>query len=221
MSPVLSVLAVAYGLGLLAAMPIGAAQVEVIKRALACRYRAALSSAAGSVASDVGYGLVAVFATTRLGWSIEFGAPARWLAPAIAATVSWLTWRQAVRLATPGMPAAWSSPGASFLTGLSVSAAYPPIMLTWLAGLTFVRSMRLVDAWPPALVAAFVLAGGAGLFSYQALLTVVLRRTRHLRQEGSAGRALRGLSIALGAVALVMVAHNALQWSQAAWAGSR
>ena len=45
-------------------------------------------------------------------------------------------------------------------------------------------------------------AGGAGLFSYMAVLTLILRKTHHFYSDQTIRRIYRGLSILLGIIAL-------------------
>lgn len=202
MSRPLLVLPVAYGLGFLAAIPIGASQVEVIKRALARRYGSALLTAAGSVTSDITYGFLAIFGLARFLESPPFLAGFLWLSAVVLTILSVLTWRQSHRALALDEEAVWTDGGISYLTGLTVAMSYPPIVFSWLMGVALVKGMKLVESFQPHVAAGFVLAGGAGLFSYMAVLTLILRRTRRFHTEQTVRLVYRGLSILLGTIAL-------------------
>ncbi len=202
MSHQLLVLPFAYGLGFLAAMPIGASQVEVVKRALAQRYGSALLSAAGSVTSDMTYGFLALFGVARFLEDPSILVGFHWTTSAILAALSCLTWRQSAGTFASGLGADWSGHRTSYLTGLMVGISYPPIMLSWLLGAGLVKGMRMVDSFHPSLTAGFVLAGGAGLFSYLMVLTFILRRTHRFHSVRSVRVVYRGLSVLLGVIAL-------------------
>lgn len=51
----------AYGLGFVAAIPVGGSQIEMAKRATGGHLRSAVMVVVGSVSSDILYGIVALF----------------------------------------------------------------------------------------------------------------------------------------------------------------
>jgi threonine/homoserine/homoserine lactone efflux protein len=211
MSEQLLVIPFAYGLGFLAAIPIGASQVEVVKRALAQRYGAALLAAAGSVTSDITYGFVALFGLARFLEHPAFLAGFQWMTACILTVLSMVTWRQSNAVPAPDADTAWAGGGMSYLTGLAVGVSYPPIMLSWLMGFALVKGMRLTESFHPSLAAGFVLSGGAGLFSYMVVLTLVLRRTRRFHTEQTVRLVYRGLSVLLGVIAFALIVGGALR----------
>jgi len=201
----------AYGLGFIAAIPIGASQVEVIKRALARRYSSALLSAAGTVTSDMFYGFLALFGLSRFLEKTSFLIGFQWVAAVLLAVLSYLTWWQSKRVLVPDEEKGWAGGGISYLTGLTVGISYPPIMLTWLMGAAIAKGMKLTENFPPHLAACFVLAGGAGLFSYMAVLTLILRKTHHFYSDKTIRRIYQGLSILLGLISLGFLCSGAFR----------
>jgi threonine/homoserine/homoserine lactone efflux protein len=201
-SPQVWVIPYAYGLGFLAAIPVGASQVEVVKRSLARRYGAALLTAAGTATSDMVYGFLALFGLARFLDYPVLLVSIQWVGAAILVALCFLTWRQSMKVLLPDEEAAWTGGGISYLTGFVVGISYPPIMLSWLLGVALVKGVVLVDSFHPLMVVSFVLSGGAGLFSYMAVLTLILRRTHHFYSEKTVRFIYRGLSILLGVIAL-------------------
>ncbi len=188
---------VAYLLGFLSAIPIGATQVEVAKRVLARRMGAALLTAAGTTTSDMMYGALALFGIAPFLEKPAVLAVFGWAGAGVLAVLAALTWRQADKVQAPNAKAQWTGDGASYLTGFVLGITYPPIMLSWLLAVALVKGMGLTGSFTPPLRAAFIVAGGSGLFSYQVVLASVLRRTRHFFSDRTMRRVYRGLSMVL------------------------
>ena len=147
------------------------------------------------------YGLLAVCGVARVPETPSVLGAVEWTAAALLVALSVLTWRQSKHVLVPDAEARWTGHGMSYLTGLTVGISYPPVMLTWLMGVALVKAMNLVVSFSPWLAVGFVLSGGAGLFSYMAVLTLVLSRTHHFYGAGTVRLIYRGLSILLGVIA--------------------
>jgi threonine/homoserine/homoserine lactone efflux protein len=213
------VLPLGYGLGFLAAIPIGASQIEVVKRALAGRYGAALLSAAGTVTSDMAYGCLALLGAARFLEHPAILGAVQGGAAVVLSGLAIVTWRQSKSVALPGDRLAWADAGASYLTGLSVGLSYPPIMFSWLAGMAVVKILIAQAELPPAIIVGFVVAGGAGLFSYMAVLTLMLRRTRRFYSSSTIRNVYRSLSILLGVIAVALLCRAAWSLVGGRWPG--
>lgn len=194
---------VSYALGFLTAIPIGASQVEVAKRALARRPGAALLSASGSITSDMTYGFLALFGLAPFLEKPHVLGCFQGIGAIVLFFLAYHTYRQSFKAHTPEQTAAWTGARASYLTGWVLGITYPPIMFVWLAGTAFLRSVGLMSPHDPHQAVLFVLAGSAGLFSYLALLTWILYRTHHFYSENTLRKIIRGLSILLAIIALV------------------
>jgi hypothetical protein len=160
------------------------------------------------------YGLLAVFGVARFLNSPTVLARVQWIAAALLVGLAILTWRQSNQVLVPDEQARWTGGGISYLTGLTVGISYPPIMLSWLMGMAFVKGIMLVESFHPALAVAFVLGGGAGLFSYMAVLTLIVRRTNHFYNRATIRLIYRGLSLLLAMIALGFFLNGAYRlWS--------
>ncbi len=216
MSRELLVLPFAYGLGFLAAIPIGASQAEVVKRALAQRYASAILTAAGSATSDMAYGFLALLGAGRFLEYPPVLVVCQWGAAAVLLVLSRMTWRQSRSSHPAGVDAGSTGKGASYLTGLTIGICYPPIMLSWLIAAGLAKGTILAGSLHPHVVTGFVLSGGAGLFSYLVVLTLVLRRTRRFLSAHSVRVIYRGLSVLLGLISMVLFINGLLRAIQAA-----
>jgi len=208
---IVEMILVSYVLGFVAAIPIGAAQIEVAKRALSGRLGPAFLTAAGSITSDMLYGLLALFGIAPFLERPSVVAAFGWVGAVVLGTLSVLLWRQAEKVHAPDPKARWAGHGMSYLTGFTVGITYPPIMVTWLFGATLVKHLGLVPDFTPTLRVAFVLSGGAGLFSYPALLAVALKRTHHYFSDRAMRRLYKGLAILLGLLGLVFLVGGILK----------
>ena len=138
----------AFVMGFLSAIPLGATQIEIAKRAFDDKIAAALMIVAGSVASDVMYGVIALFGVapilsdpTVVAWFWLGGC----LVLAILAVV---TYRQAtgsagaVNVSVSGLNSKLS---VSLVTGFTLALTNPMMIVWWLLGAQFLVSVEIID----------------------------------------------------------------------------
>jgi threonine/homoserine/homoserine lactone efflux protein len=196
---------ISYLLGFVTAVPIGASQIEVAKRALAMRPGAALLSASGSITSDMMYGFLALFGLAPFLEKPHVLGCFQAIGSAVLVFLAFYTWRQSQNAHSPEPNAAWTGAGTSYLTGLVLGLTYPPIMFVWLAGCAFMRTLGWMAPHDTHQAVLFVLGGSAGLFSYLALITFILYRTHHFYSQAALQNIYRALSILLGLIAIVFI----------------
>ncbi len=194
-------LLLAYGLGFLAAIPIGATQVEIAKRALVGRLDTALMIVLGSVASDVGYGAVALFGLAPFLESPMARALFGLLGGAVLLVLAFFTFRHVarVRKIDTGSRALRSRP-LSLLTGFTLAVTNPPIMLWWLVGAKLAVDLGMTPRFTPRVATGFLAFGGLGLGSYLTILALVLRRVKHMISP----RLQRRVHLALGVLLILL-----------------
>jgi len=170
----------AFSLGFVAAIPIGGSQVEMAKRAMHGHLGAAAAVILGSVTSDAAYGAVALF-----GFAPLLDAP--WVLAtlnAAGAVILWvlavLTFRASRRPPElDGADSALRRGHWSYLTGFSLAATNPQMVLSWLLAVTLAKHLGLASPFPAGDKALFIAAGVLGLGSYLALLGVLVYRLKH------------------------------------------
>lgn len=172
---------VAWAMGFMTAVPIGATQVEIAKRALKNELRAAFMVVLGSVASDMMYGAIALFGLARFfanpkvaGYFGLGGAVILWI-------LAFLTFREAAKphaldLDRPSL----SSGHISFVTGFSLAVTNPAMIFWWLVGVKIIQDLGLVTRFGHTAAVSLLLFGGAGLLSYLVLLSFILHRIHHM-----------------------------------------
>ena len=170
----------AYGMGFAAAIPVGATQLEVARRALHGYMPAAVMISLGSITSDLGYGVIAFFAL------------APFLQDPTVVSVFWLT--GGVISAVLGVwiirsggsqkssdeknIKALNNLRMSYFTGFSLACTNPMMIAWWLLGSQALRDFHVVERYDVYATAVFLFAGIAGIFSYQFVLARTIARAR-------------------------------------------
>ena len=188
----------ALGLGIVAAIPLGGCQVETVKRAVGGLLPAALAVACGSATADLIYGVIALFGVApfleypRVALAFNaFGAVLLWV-------LAYLTYRhsrhpQNLALANPALKSRrWA-----YLTGLSLGLSNPPIVLSWLLGVSLAKQMGLASPLTATTKVVFLAGGTVGLGGYLSVLAAVLYRVKHVIPVQALGRVYYWLGIAL------------------------
>jgi threonine/homoserine/homoserine lactone efflux protein len=188
----------ALGLGIVAAIPLGGCQVETAKRAVGGHLHAAWMVACGSATSDLVYGAIALFGVAPLldypPLSMAFNA----LGAVLLWVLAYLTWQQSrhpqkLALANPVLKSRrWA-----YLTGFSLGFSNPPIVLSWLLGVSLARQMGLAPHLTTTSKLVFLAGGTAGLGGYLSLLAFVLHRVKHSIPAHAFGRLYLWLGFAL------------------------
>ena len=208
----LALLLLAYALGFLAAIPIGATQVEIAKRALADRLDAALMVVLGSVASDVMYGAIALFGLAPYLRHPRVMSGFGMVGAAILLVLACFTFRHvaSARDLRAGGPAVRSL-RLSLATGFSLAVTNPPIMLWWLVGVKIAADLGLRSPTTPRTATGFLVSGGLGLGSYLTLLALGLRRAKHMISPRTERRVYVVLGVVLIALAAYLVVTSLLE----------
>jgi threonine/homoserine/homoserine lactone efflux protein len=186
---------IALALGFVTAIPIGATQIEIAKRSLRRRFKAALMVVAGSVSSDLLYGVLALYGLapflqnkTVLACFEAFGAVLLWLLAFVTLRES----RQPKILAFNN--SALAGKRLSFVTGFSLAATNPMMVFWWLIGMHFLLDLGLVNHSTKIVALTFLIFGGIGIASYLALLAGMLYRVNRFLTE----KAMRRVYIIFG-----------------------
>ena len=167
-------------MGFFAAIPVGASQLEIAKRALNGYFYSALMIGVGSTISDGMYGAIAFFG----------------IAPFLKDPVVIAIFRliNSIILIVLGIWAIYGSnskknniilsqellkkKSVAFITGLSLALTNPMIMIWWLIGLHFFISTGIIEQINSYYKIIFLLAGVTGIVSYQLVLSLSVYKTK-------------------------------------------
>ena len=184
--------------GFLAAIPVGASQIEVAKRAIHGHLYAAWAVVLGSVSSDVMYGVIALFGIAPL-------LEVHWVMAAFMAVgavflwyLSYRTFKESrkpheVRLESPALKSfRWG-----YVTGFSLAATNPPMILSWLWGVALAKHLGLATPFPVGLKLVFIAGGALGLGGYLSSLAFVMHRIKHFFPARALAKIYYGLGVIL------------------------
>jgi threonine/homoserine/homoserine lactone efflux protein len=168
------------------------------KRVLGGHPRAAAMVIAGSVSSDVVYGIVALFGLAPFldtAWVLaSFNA----VGVVVLWVLAFLTLRESRKPHGLGPePASFGSKRWAYLTGFSLAATNPPMVLSWLLGVALAKHLGLASPFPPSAKLLFIAGGAAGVGSYLGSLGIALHRFKHFVPPNALGRVYYWLAIAL------------------------
>lgn len=202
----------AFGLGFVAAIPVGPSQIEMAKRVISGHRLAAVMVVAGSVSSDVVYGVIALFGIApflETPWVLaSFNA----LGVVVLWTLAFLTLRASRKPRDLGRRrASFSGKRWAYVTGFSLASTNPPIILSWLLGVALAKRFGLASPFPASAKAVFVAGGVLGLGAYLLLLGAVLYRFKRSFPKKAIGRIYFWLGITLFVLSFYF-AYGALKY---------
>ncbi|MGD0483295.1 MAG: LysE family transporter [Gemmatimonadales bacterium] len=191
----------AWGLGFVAAIPVGPSQIEMGKRAIGGHRLAAAMVVAGSASSDLVYGTVALFGIApflETPWVLAcfngVGVVVLWI-------LAFLTLRQSRKPRDlKRKRGLFRSKRWAYVTGFSLASTNPPIILSWLLGVALAKRLGLASPFPASAKALFVAGGVLGLASYLVCLGLVLYRFKRFFPAKAIGRIYFWLGITLFAL---------------------
>jgi threonine/homoserine/homoserine lactone efflux protein len=188
----------AWGLGFVAAIPIGPSQIEMAKRAIGGHRLAAAMVVAGSASSDLVYGSVALFGIAPFLETPWVLASFNGLGVVVLWVLAFVTVRASRKPHNIGLKkASFRSKRWAFVTGFTLAGTNPPIILSWLLGVALAKRLGLASPFPAGAKALFVGGGVLGLASYLVLLGAVLYRFKRFFPRKIIGRIYFWLGITL------------------------
>lgn len=188
----------AYGLGFAAAIPVGPSQIEMAKRVISGHRLAAAMVVAGSVSSDIVYGIVALFGIApflETPWVLaSFNA----VGVVVLWTLGFLTLRESRKPPDLGLERpSFRSKRWAWVTGFSVAATNPPMILSWVLGVALAKRLGLASPFPTSAKVLFLTGAALGLGSYLGVLGAVLYRFKRFISTKALGRVYFWLGITL------------------------
>ncbi|HEY5123107.1 MAG TPA: LysE family transporter [Ignavibacteria bacterium] len=195
----------AFVMGFFAAIPIGASQIEIAKRALNGYIYSALMIAVGTTLSDTMYGIIAFFGIAPFLNEPIVIAIFRLINSIILIILGiWAILGSKVKEDKKNLSQELlKKKKIAFITGFSLALTNPMIMLWWLIGLHFFISVGIIEQSNTFNTIVFLLAGVAGIASYQTLLTLIVYKSKKFFSE----KGVRRLMIILGWALIVFALY--------------
>ncbi|HUX59774.1 MAG TPA: LysE family transporter, partial [Ignavibacteriaceae bacterium] len=154
-------LLIAYIMGFMSAIPIGASQIEIAKRTLNNHRAAAYMIALGSVFSDVMYGFIAMFGVAPFLEEKVVVAVFGLVATLILWLLAYFTFKDGAKanmneLSSPSL----KNKKLSLAIGFSLAVTNPMMIIWWLIGEKFIRGLGLITNFTTNSILLFLIAGG-------------------------------------------------------------
>jgi threonine/homoserine/homoserine lactone efflux protein len=154
-------------MGVGAAIPIGASQIEIAKRAINKHRFSAFMVATGTVSSDMFYGFIALFGAGQFLRGKVVIAIFEFAATLILWVLSYITFRTARKQKVLGLnDNSVKSKKWSFITGFSLAITNPMMIIWWLIGFRVIKNFNLIPNISNTVLLFFLISGGLGLISY-------------------------------------------------------
>ncbi|AHF98132.1 hypothetical protein DESACE_07720 [Desulfurella acetivorans A63] len=168
----------AFLVGFLIAMPIGAVQIEVAKRAINGNLKSAYMVALGSVCSDVIYGLLASFSITSFLDDEKVKAALLFGSGILLAVLSIMAFRDGIKKNISLPKLEHKTHHMSIITGFTMSFTNPLMIIFWIVYVQFAYDIGIIPYYNTIYLFAFVLFSGVGLLSYLLLIAKILNHVR-------------------------------------------
>jgi threonine/homoserine/homoserine lactone efflux protein len=192
-------------MGFIAAIPIGATQLELVRRTLNGYFISGLFLVAGSALSDTGYGFLSIFGLAHILLRHDVIA-IFWLLNALILTFIgiWIIihYGKPPKVDTSQKPF-MNKYGMSFITGFSLAVTNPLMISWWILGAELLKSLGIVGEFSPATHVVFILTGGIGIASYLSLLAWLTYRAKRFLSD----KAIMHISLIFGIALLALAVY--------------
>ncbi len=198
---ILLLIIIVYIVGFFVAMPIGATQIEIVKRSMNGYIRQALLIVVGSASSDLMYGFIAMFGMAPFLKDKKVMAIFWFAGSVILIVLGILTLRKQKGKDIKERDLLTTNDRISLFVGFSLAVINPTMMLWWLIGAEFLRSTGIISHFTTTTTIIYLLSGTAGIASYLSILALAFKRIGKLLSK----RFEQKLNIFLG-VFLILIA---------------
>lgn len=201
----ISIAFLSYLMGFIAAIPVGASQIEIAKRSLNGFLFSSLMLVAGSVLSDTLYGVVAFFGVAPFLKNETVIAYFRLINSfiLIALGIYAILGAKHTAKSKEQTQAVLNNKKISFVMGFSLAFTNPMMMLWWLIGSQFIIGMGIVAELNLFYIIVFLLSGAAGIGSYLLLLSIGIYKTKRFLSDET----VRKIMIWLGAALILLAVY--------------
>jgi len=162
-------------LGFLSSIPVGAVQLEVIKKAINGHTKPAIATAAGSATSDLMYGLLALFGFGHFLLMKDFQIAVYCMGIAVLSFLVYKSFKEREYMMHKECQIVYKK-RLSFLTGFTISVSNPGMIIWWFVGFKLFLDLNMFEVVTIPIKLLFVLSGAFGLGLYLTLEALILHR---------------------------------------------
>lgn len=166
-------------LGIISMIPIGAVQLQVIKKALKGHLRAAIMTSFGSVTSDLIYGLLVLFGFGAFIMEKQYQIILYSLGLVLLIGILIKMYRERHKPARSTDDSTPKYQGRlSFVSGFSIAIANPGMIIWWIIGYHFFLNLGLFEQVTTTIKIIFLLSACIGLGGYLIIVTLVVYKLK-------------------------------------------
>ena len=162
-------------LGFLSSIPVGAVQLEIIRKSINGHKKPAIATALGSSLSDLIYGMLALFGLGDFLLHKDFQLLIYSLGIVVLSYLMFRSLKERSYMLHENMQITYRK-RISFLTGFSISITNPGMIIWWFVGFKLFVDLNMFTEITNTIKALFVFFGVLGLGLYLILVAVILHR---------------------------------------------
>jgi threonine/homoserine/homoserine lactone efflux protein len=162
-------------LGFISSIPVGAVQLEVIKKTINGHKKPAIATACGSATSDFIYGMLALFGLGGFLLHKDFQIVIYSLGIVVLSYLVLKSYRERDYMLHKERHIRYGK-RLSFLTGFTIAITNPGMIIWWLVGFRLFADLNLFPVISAPVRALFIFSGAFGLCLYLTLVAVILHR---------------------------------------------
>jgi len=198
---------IAFGvfLGFMSSIPVGAVQLEVIKKTINGHKKPAIATAMGSATSDFLYGILALFGFGDFLLHKDFQIVIYCLGVIVLSYLVYKSFRERDYMLHTEKRIRYGK-RLSFITGFTIAITNPGMIIWWFVGFRLFADLGLFAAINLPIRALFVFSGAFGLGLYLTLVATILHRYQESFSEKFLYRANTFLMVILTVLILYFIA---------------
>ena len=162
-------------LGFLSSIPVGAVQLEVIKRSINGYKKPAIATALGSATSDLIYGLLALFGLGNFLLHKDFQLLIYSLGIVVLSYLMYRSLKDRSYVLNENKQIKYKK-RFSYLTGFTIAVTNPGMIIWWFVGFKLFADLNMFTEITNTIKIIFVLSGVFGLALYLTLVAVIIHR---------------------------------------------
>ncbi len=162
-------------LGFLTSIPVGAVQLEVIKKTINGHKKPAIATALGSATSDLLYGILALFGFGDFLLHKDFQVCIYSLGIAVLSYLVYKSYKERDYMLHEEKRVKYGK-RLSFLTGFTIAVTNPGMIIWWFVGFKLFADLNMFTEMTGMIKGLFVVSGAFGLSLYLTLEAVILHR---------------------------------------------
>jgi L-lysine exporter family protein LysE/ArgO len=172
----------AFFMGLFSSIPVGAVQLQVIKKSINGHLKSAIATASGSATSDFIYGFLILFGLGSYLLDIRFQVFIYSLGIVVLCILAYRTIKERHYVFNneerPNKKGRFS-----FLSGITIAITNPGMIIWWIIGYRLYLDLNLFPEMGVGIKMLFIISGCLGLGGYLILIAVLLNRVKESFQE--------------------------------------